>query len=434
MINNERELISCINTRILLRKVILQRNLESNSKLDIENLTIDYDFKYPFAERISVHEHFPNPTLRFINCTFTKDIQIHKGENALEFTDNCIFEGEIISKGGKQNIKFTDCSIKNINFENAVFGEEGNKQKGKVRFHNCQIKGETNFRNTTFYNLADFWSSTFHQKVTFYKTDFLGITVFSAATFNENVLFTYSLIEKQLIFRETHFKHGLDLSTAIMAGDLNVFDIQLGFFMAEDVLAIAHKALNNPENLKKPFTQLCEEFYEASISKNGRIPVQNKEETYRILKNQFLEQNNTPEALHFKMLERRTYKDQLDTKHAFHIENNWQERLTLWLNDISNNHGTSWIHAFWFTLISGFLCFALSVFGYQFPLLEINPFRWDFNNWLGYFVQFMLPTHKFDYIKTTLDASGWFYFWDFTGRIMVGYGVYQFIQAFRKYK
>jgi hypothetical protein len=434
MINNETELISYIRT------LIQQRNLESNLYLDIEDQTIKYEFKYPLSVQAVnalapfVQGIFQDYTLRFINCTFTKDIQIHNGENALEFTDNCLFKGKISSKGGIQNLKFADCKIQAINFENAVFGEEGSKQKGKVRFHNCQIKGETNFRNTTFYNLADFWSSTFHQKVIFYKTDFLGITVFSAATFNENVLFTYSLIEKQLIFRETHFKHGLDLSTAIMAGDLNVFDIQLGFFMAEDVLAIAHKALNNPENLKKPFTQLCEEFYEASISKNGRIPVQNKEETYRILKNQFLEQNNTPEALHFKMLERRTYKDQLDTKHAFQIENNWQERLTLWLNDISNSHGTSWIHAFRFTLLVAIICFALSVIGYQFPILELNLFQWNFSEGLGHFVQFMLPTHKFDYIKTTLDASGWFYFWDFTGRIVVGYGVYQFIQAFRKYK
>lgn len=52
----------------------------------------------------------------------------------------------------------------------------------------------------------------------------------------------------------------------------------------------------------------------------------------------------------------------------------------------------------------------------------------------GYFWQFLIPTHKFDYLGVKQTDSPLFYVFDFFGRIAVGYGIYQFIQAFRKFK
>jgi hypothetical protein len=54
-------------------------------------------------------------------------------------------------------------------------------------------------------------------------------------------------------------------------------------------------------------------------------------------------------------------------------------------------------------------------------------------NDLKYFLEFLNPTHKFDYIQED-GLTTRFYLFDFIGRIFVGYGIYQFIQAFRKYK
>lgn len=58
-----------------------------------------------------------------------------------------------------------------------------------------------------------------------------------------------------------------------------------------------------------------------------------------------------------------------------------------------------------------------------------------------YYVQSILPTHSFNYltdgdnedmVKHELEKG--YYAIDFLGRIFVGYGIYQTIQAFRKYK
>ncbi|MFL0096033.1 hypothetical protein [Tenacibaculum maritimum] len=72
---------------------------------------------------------------------------------------------------------------------------------------------------------------------------------------------------------------------------------------------------------------------------------------------------------------------------------------------------------------------------YTFDLILGDWFIIDDN--ISHFLNFLNPTHKFNYLgddfsKYTLSPS--FYIWDFVGRIFVGYGIYQTIQAFRKYR
>ena len=52
----------------------------------------------------------------------------------------------------------------------------------------------------------------------------------------------------------------------------------------------------------------------------------------------------------------------------------------------------------------------------------------------GYYFTFLDPTHKIDFLKDKgVTLSGWSSLVDFLGRIVVGYGIYQFISAFRKH-
>lgn len=103
-----------------------------------------------------------------------------------------------------------------------------------------------------------------------------------------------------------------------------------------------------------------------------------------------------------------------------------------WLNKKSNKHGESWWQAVQFIVyvsvpIYCFYCFSTPQFSFQ--------GNWDwklFGDFLGYYFSFLLPTHKVDFIPDVKQNVGTLFF-DFFGRIAIGYGIYQLISAFRKH-
>ncbi|GAB5526275.1 MAG: hypothetical protein Roseis2KO_41470 [Roseivirga sp.] len=106
------------------------------------------------------------------------------------------------------------------------------------------------------------------------------------------------------------------------------------------------------------------------------------------------------------------------------------ELINLGLNAISNGFGTSYLLSLIFIVGFGWLFFSLSIGS----LAAFTPGFIPDNDKLIYFTQFLLPTHKFNYLGDKVLLNICFYIWDFIGRLFVGYGIYQFIQAFRKYR
>jgi hypothetical protein len=121
------------------------------------------------------------------------------------------------------------------------------------------------------------------------------------------------------------------------------------------------------------------------------------------------------------------------------------EYLGFLLNKVSNNHGESWIKALVFTLICAFTFFAFSIWSIKYHFnrellftLQGWSFFLDFD-FVGENIQkfpgFFLFTHKLEYLSEglTLAPSKWHLLWDVLGRIMIGYGIYQFVSAFRRH-
>ena len=111
------------------------------------------------------------------------------------------------------------------------------------------------------------------------------------------------------------------------------------------------------------------------------------------------------------------------------------EKINLSLNKLSTNHGLSWQRGLLTTLLfSGFFytlyCFAL---GY-FPCYCKNSFS-NFLRLFSFFIEFINPIHKADYIANELKVSvnGFARITEGIGRICSGYFIYQLIQAFRKH-
>ncbi len=212
---------------------------------------------------------------------------------------NCKFNKKFTFLGYKQDLIFENCHFQELNFQYALFVK-------KVRFRECHFHKETNFTNTKFNDLADFWRSIFHKKTIFYKTDFLGTTVFSAVEFRENVLFTYTLIDRLIIFRGTNFNKGLDLSLAIISGSIGVFDLKITHFTSLHINNKIEKGLSSEDHKSN-----YEEMYENAVSQDANIPIENKLETFRIIKKRLQDQGNNIMAIDFNVLEKGALKEMI---------------------------------------------------------------------------------------------------------------------------
>lgn len=119
--------------------------------------------------------------------------------------------------------------------------------------------------------------------------------------------------------------------------------------------------------------------------------------------------------------------------------------LAFRLNRLSNNHGESWGRALLFTMIATLLFFVLSASSLKYHFTPANIFNskgWQWVvDWSPFWSNrekipaFFLPTHKMDLlVEGTIYKPGfWHYCWDVAGRIFIGYGIYQFIGAFRRH-
>ncbi|ARN76946.1 hypothetical protein BST97_02430 [Nonlabens spongiae] len=348
----------------------------------------------------------------------------------------------------KHQLSFTNNCVFNMAFiANDMIFEK------KFIVHSCRLN-EFHLRNTKFHGLADFWNSTFNKGMTFYKTDFNKTAVFSMATFEENVLFTYSLLAGKSIFAKTEFKAGLDLSQAIISGELKIFDL---LFRKEEFDT-------------NYFEKENKNGYQKAIDYQGIIPTENKVHTFQILRKALEDVGNYDDATKMRRAEKSAARqlnyESLELGEIPVMENqgdnnlllnwatepfrsfrliNWKELrsndgLILFLNRRSNKYKTSFWTGVWFTVRMALL-FALVT------LLSLGDF-WAHLPWIDrttpdyeamqkgvkFIVQFFNPARRINYLDALNPWFGLAYIFDFLGRIAVGYGIYQTVQAFRKFK
>lgn len=358
--------------------------------------------------------------LIFNDCEFVEPVLFCKGiplvteaeeNNAQEDLFNQV-ETNIFS----ESIKFKECVFqKQIQFDDLIFD-------GKFRMHDCVLK-EVSFRNTTFNNLADFWATTFTKKTIFYKTDFNKTSVFSMATFNDNVLFTYALFGSKAIFARTKFKKGIDISQTIISGSLQLFDLHFNFKKYDAIYVGAD-----------------DKTYQNFIDRDAIIPLENKVHTFQVLKKAFEDIGNYSDSILMLREEKRALKKLV--KHKLKDKNpdtNKGDKWILRLNRLSNHYRSDFRNVIWFTLgvtiVFGLLTL---VFTEEFQ----RHFCWGcefdkdtFTKGVKFLFNFLNPARRITYLDNfDLRFYGIAYLFDFLGRIAVGYGFYQTVQAFRKYK
>lgn len=105
------------------------------------------------------------------------------------------------------------------------------------------------------------------------------------------------------------------------------------------------------------------------------------------------------------------------------------DKVILYINSFSNNHGLSIKRPFWGIFISSAFFYILYLWSLE-RIFNCNDI--DFNL-IGYYFSFLDITHRTDFLVNKTELTGLSVFIDYLNKIVTGFFIYQFIAAFRKY-
>lgn len=175
-----------------------------------------------------------------------------------------------------------------------------------------------------------------------------------------------------------------------------------------------------------------------SEEKYGKIitPEKIHSSVWCILKNQAIQRNDKIVALSYRKYEMNAFRNELHSK-----KGNYEEKIVLFLNNLSNGHGLSWIKGLKFTLYAWVILFSLYTWAsndyyYSFKLNSFLIFQKDF--WSEAISFLWLPQGLgglAENLKSDLCTFSWLtmILLFILGKIVVAYGIYQTISAFRKH-
>lgn len=144
-------------------------------------------------------------------------------------------------------------------------------------------------------------------------------------------------------------------------------------------------------------------------------------ETFLQLKKQLETSGNFYEAQKFQAISNEALKN---------IENIpfWDKKI-LQINSISNNHGLSIKQPFIATLMFSIIFYILYLLSLG-KMFNRNDIDW---NLIGYYFSFLDITHRIDFLVDKSRLNGFSLTIDYFNKILIGFLIYQFIAAFRKY-
>lgn len=153
--------------------------------------------------------------------------------------------------------------------------------------------------------------------------------------------------------------------------------------------------------------------------------------SYRQLKAAMMNQHDKVSEIYFRSKEMDAYLKWLK------FRENKSEWLLLQANKCSNQHGQSWIKGIKFTLVTSLLfyiiyLFSLKKYPYEFGWQNLDSLFNAISYFIGNYSKFFIITHNFDFMPNSLPR-GISYLIDTLSRIVISYGIYQTVQAFRKY-
>jgi hypothetical protein len=448
------------NTYVNFEQVEIMHNASVSSNIIMGKFMMS-NCKIPLQKPGFKYSHFHEESL-FVRChfflgmdlstsKFDKGLQIIqcKIEQKLDLSDSQI-SGSLVVAGSidgteKQEIdefQFHDFAVKgqfqlrsNIifqrlngaraKFSSSVFinfvelhGDKNsfnaNKFDQVVEMTDCHIEKHISFSYSTF-------QANFNvQKNTFERADLY----FTGCHFHSNVF-----IGQHHLIDGIHFEGKLGFLNATIGPDsiVGIFGFnnarhQRGEFIFNNALI---KGLLDIRNVFAKEVTFDGTVVPGNVQENGSIAsAVYDRSTARLLKNEARKINNQIAGLTY-------YKKEVQA-HARSLS--WRQmddRLMLWLNKLSNNYGTSWSRGVVFTLLSSVIFYsAFYVCWFSFNALGKSDLYWT-----GLINYFWLPSGLEGLIDNHNNIhGGWLgAIFFILGKVLIAYGIYQTVSAFRKY-
>ncbi len=388
---------------------IEERHIEAEiSKLDQGDLDMIYehsskklDFKQRFvklgSEEYDLIEK-PSQIKKRMEKTLQKTRSIAKfdgNDPTLAKFSRCIFLIEASFEG--ETFEF-DADFKNSifkedsNFSRSIFKKEaiftGSNFQKFVKFNGSQFKKEANFRETIFYKNADFIDAIFSEK-----------TYFREAIFTKNVDFRYAHFMDNVSFRQVVFIQDVNF-------EYTVFEKFLSFGQVN-----TRKCDQFKLNLKSSQIQAID-YTDTNIEHAAN------RETFLILKNLALKQQDQIKALDFHVQEMEKYRQSLSWKN-----------LNMWLlsfEKVVSYYGTQ--------PVIPLICIIVLNLSMTFALIYFDYFCLE--EFVKYFLHFLNPTSSIQKIFSDLDHLKYINFFEPLNsfkNILDIVLFYELVKSFRKF-
>ncbi|OOV28444.1 hypothetical protein BXU11_00310 [Flavobacterium sp. LM5] len=379
---------------------------EFKTIIEIENCT--------FNTNINIQGQFADISFKanVFNCNNIRIINSEIG--TLEFSNN-----DSNSENTKKNI-FTkgNFKIQNCNFEsifwikNAEFMKNTTIDFSSVKFlsesfFDYTLLDKINFYECSFYKElrydCNYNSSQFRECTFLDKTTFLGL--FNVKMNTSFLWFENCTFSKLANFNE-YFVHKLRIEDTTFLDNVSLQKAYL------DRITIVRTVFE-----KKVW------FENIQINQINNCDI----ETIRSIKRELVNTHNQIDYLRFKAYELIAYKKEIDQNKL-----NWKDSLILYFNENSNYFGLDWTKGIKFIFEWSFMFYILYIISYSACIDDFQCIP-KFDDFLVNYIKF---TNPLSFLKTPLENSEDYFFPLLIlsiNKIFVSYGIYQTIQAFRKF-
>lgn len=418
---------------------------------------------------------------RFENCNFTSPRTL--------FNKSTFYENETIIK--KTNIYFNSCSFNDLliheisdlenlffsqiksaksilihhsNIELFVFNKNDNINYN-IELVSCVFEKHFNFTENTFIKYGKFQllKNTFHEVAFISKNTFTYLVMWeqkflsqlhfenkynkglnsdiSSSEFKKTIIsvseFSNFTFKNCLFFEEFYFENCENLAHSEVRFEDCCFDKISNFDNSKlnkmEILRSKFHEKASFENLETNYFKIhqvtfAEAAYFDDLNKDNNDVIENWDrKTLRAIKRELINTHNQIDYLRFKAYELNAYKKEVNLNKL-----NWKDSLILYFNEDSNYFGLDWTKGIRFIFQWSFILYLFYIISYSACINNLSyiPKTEDF------LVNYLKFTNPLSFLKTPLENSENYFFpllFLSVSKIFVSYGIYQTIQAFRKF-
>ncbi|WP_181882344.1 pentapeptide repeat-containing protein [Helicobacter didelphidarum] len=272
-----------------------------------------------------------NQKINFSQCQFEKKFDfinriINDEKKSLEIDFSRANFNEDIDFSGSKNIQYIfkeNGFSKDLNFKDSEFNSPLDYSKstfsGNIDFKRCEFKAKVIFKNATFKQEVDFSNAIFKGKANFSNTKFLHDTYFHRAIFKKDLQMYRSHFTKVANFYFVTFQNVPNFSACVFEKPKQVNFV--GVDTSKLTLEVNKHYIENIANEDKKTD-------DKRTIKEWKIQhAQNTKDSYRVIKDMLLTQNNLLEAQAWHKLE--LYAKELELEFKTERENNENTTLSI---------------------------------------------------------------------------------------------------------